>query len=169
MCLFRHKEIHNFLLHGYSERTDGLVHESSVDAHECLACLENLYLACTIRMHTLVVEKLATQEEVEAFEELCHLRVVDHAHVEQSVVGHGVGRLSIAGGVAYAHGHYAALDVVVVDFDVHAILQPLEYHEQEREEERQCARTKIVACLSAQVHYRGYESDVYAVEEIAPA
>ena len=168
-ALLGYEKVYHFLLHAHAERSDGRLHEASVDAHERLVRLDHFHLACTERVNAAVVEELAAHEEVEAFDELRHAGMVDHAHVEQSVIRHGVRRLSVACSVADADGHHVALHGVGVYLQVHAVLESLENHEHERAEERERARTEEVACLSAQVHDGSDESDVDAVEEVAAA
>ena len=70
-----------------------------------------------------MVEEFAAHEEVEALDELRHAGMVDDAHVEQSVIRHGVGRLSVACSVADADGHHVALHGVGVYLQVHAVLE----------------------------------------------
>ena len=169
MPLAGYEEVNYLLLNADGERTYGGVHHAAVDAHHCMVGLQDFHLLRAIGMHGAVVEELASHEEIDALEELRHLWVVDHRDVELSVVGHGVGCLAVAEGVANADGHHLSLHLVGVDLQVHLVLQSLEDHQDEREEERQRARAEVVARLAAQVHDGCHESDVDAVQEVAAA
>ena len=76
-----------------------------------------------------MVEELSLHEEIDALEELRHLWMIDHRHIQQSVVWNGIRGLTIACGISYAHGHHLALDDIRINLDVHAIIEALEYHQ----------------------------------------
>ena len=93
------------------------------------------YLACAVGMNAARVEELAAQEEIPSLKELGNLGMIDHRHIEQTVVGHGVRSLSVAEGIAHTHRHHLALYLVIIDTQTHLILQTLEYHEDKGEDE----------------------------------
>ena len=52
---------------------------------------------------------------------------------------------------------------------MHLVVETLENHQNEREDERQRTGTEDMTGLATQIHNRSYESDVHTVEEIAQA
>lgn len=76
-------------------------------------------------MHAAVIEKLAFHKEIYALKELRHLRMIYHRHIEQPVIRHRIGCLSIARSIAHAHCHDLTFNVVRVDVYVHSIVESL--------------------------------------------
>ena len=81
-------------------------------------------------MHAVVVQETPRDQQPDALDELYHLWVVDHRHVEHSVVGHGTGCLAVAGTLAHAYGHHAAVYDIAVDAQAHLIVHPMEEHDE---------------------------------------
>jgi len=163
------EEVDDLLLYPHLEGSHGTVPQTAIDANQRLGYLVESYLACAVGMNAARVEELAAQEEIPSLKELGNLGMIDHRHIEQTVVGHGVGSLSVAEGIAHTHRHHLALYLVIIDTQTHLILQTLEYHEDKGEDERQGARTQELARLAAHIHDGGNKSHVDAVEEVAVA
>ena len=130
------QEIDNLTLYAHGERSYGCFHEPPVYSHQCMLCLNHLNLSCSIGMHAAMVQELSSNEKIDSLKELGHLGVIHHRHVEQSVVGHCIGGLTIAQRIANAHCHHLALHFFSVDFEMHAILESLENHQDKRKEKR---------------------------------
>ena len=95
--------------------------------------------------------------------------MIHHADIEQTIIWHCIWSLPIARRVTHTHSHYISLKLVGVYLQVHTIVESLKHHKHKRAKKRQCARSEIVACLSAQIHDGSYQTYVNAVEEIASA
>ena len=163
------QEIDGFRFYRQREFPKRRLHQSSIDAHHGMLRRQHLYFFGTVRMYALVIEKLSPQEQVDSLKKLGHSRMIDHRDIQLPVVGNGVGRLAIPQRVAHAYGHHLALDDVGVDLQMHFIIQSLKNQQDERKQERQRPRAKKAARLAAQVHGGRYETDVHAIQEIAPA
>ena len=128
------EEVYHFLLHRHCERSYGCIHESSVNADEGFLRLKNVHLTRAVWMHAAMIEELTAQEQIYAFKELCHLRVIHHRHIELPVVRHRIGSLPVTERIANAYGHHIALYLVGVYFQMHPVFKPLEHEQYEGEE-----------------------------------
>ena len=108
-------EIEDFLLYVDFVGAYGCVHESSVNADERSLRFFDSHLTCTVWVYTFVVEYFPAIEQIESLYQLCHLRVVDHRDIEQSVVGHGAGCEPISLCIAYAYCHHLSVDDISID------------------------------------------------------
>ena len=108
-------EIEDFLFNGDFIGSYGCVHESSVDTDKRAFCFFDSHLTCAVRVYTFVIENFSAIEQVESFYQLCHLGVVDHRDIKQSVVGHCAGCEPIPLCVSYAHRHHLSIDDICID------------------------------------------------------
>ena len=90
-----------------------------------------MYVAGTVRVNAAMIEYLTLHKQVETSENLHYLRLVNNRHVEHAIVWYGAGCLSVAVGIAYAHGHHFMVDSAAVDSDFHCILHALEQKQQQ--------------------------------------
>lgn len=95
--------------------------------------------------------------------------MIHHRYIQQSIIRHGIWRLTITSRIAYTHRHHSASDDIRVDLDMHLVVETLEDHQNKREDERQRSGTEDMMGLATQIHNRSNESDVHTVEEIAQA
>ena len=114
-----------------------------------------------------MVKESSCHQQPQSLYQLHHLGVIYHAHIQHTIVWHSIRSLSVAWTRTYAHGHHLAVDNVAVYLQFHLIFHTVEQHHKHRYNKRQRVRTKQAACLSAQVHYVGSQSDVYAVQKVA--
>ena len=97
------EKVDDLLLYPHLEGSHGTVHQTAIDANQRLGYLVESYLARAVGMNAARVEELAAQEEIPSIKELGNLGMIDHRHIEQAIVGHGVGSLSVAKGIAHTH------------------------------------------------------------------
>ena len=128
-----------------------------------------LHLAGTVRMHTLMIQELSLYKKINTLEKLGHLWMIHHRDIQQTIIRHGIWRLTITSRIAYTHRHHSALDDIRVDFDIHLVVETLENHQNEREDERQRSGTEDMMGLATQIHNRCNESDVHTIKEVAQA
>ena len=97
--------------------------------------IEHFNAASAIGENTPVIKNLAFQKQIDAENELSGLRMAHHGNIEQSVIGHGIGSLPVALTIANAHRHHLSFYRLAVDSHIHLVFQPLEAHEDKREDE----------------------------------
>ena len=165
----RNEEIDDLLLHIHPIVADGGFHQPSVDAHHRMFGIFHLHFPGAIGVHAAMVQEATCYQKPDALNQLNHLGMVDHAHVEHTVVRYGIRRLTIAGTTADTDRHHLALYLIAVDLQLHLVLHPMEKHDEERGYKRQGTRAEESARLPAQVHDVCRHADVQAVQEIAVA
>ena len=133
--LYWYQEVDDFLDDSHLVRSHWRIHQSSINAYQGMRISLHLHFAGTIRMHALMIEELSLHKEIDAFEELRHLRMINHRHIKQSIIRHGIWCLPIARCITDTHGHHPALNHIRIDMDVHLVIQTLENHQDEREDE----------------------------------
>ena len=82
-------------------------------------------------MYAVVVQETAGNKQPESFDELYHLRMVNHRNVQHSVIRYSIGSLTVAGTTAYADGHHLAVYHVAVDAELHLVFHTVEKHDEE--------------------------------------
>ena len=108
-------EIDDFLLDNDFEWSCGSVHKSSIDTDlSTLSLLHDDFL-CSVWMHAAVIKNLSAEEQIEALDELHHLGMVHHRHVEQTIVWHSTGGKAISLGISHTYGHHFPVDYLGVD------------------------------------------------------
>ena len=136
-----YQKINYFLLYRYLITTLRGVHQSAVNPYQRMWSLQYIHFASAIRMHATMVEKLASHKEIEALEKLGYLWMINYRYIEQAIIRHRIGCLSITRGITDTHRHDTTLDDIFVDLNVHLIVETLEYHQHEGRDEREGART----------------------------
>ena len=76
-------EVDDLLFHIYLERSYGRIHQTSVDADESPFCFFHDDFRCSEGVHAFMVKDFPNEEQIESFDKLRHLRVVDHRDIEQ--------------------------------------------------------------------------------------
>ena len=165
----RNEEIYDLLLHIHPIVADGCFHQPSVDAHHRMFGIFHLHFPGAIGVHAAMIQEATRYQKPDALNQLNHLGMVDHTHVEHAVIWYGIRRLAIAGTTADTDRHHLALNHVGIDLQFHLILHPVEKHHEERRDKRQGTRAEKAASLSAQVHDVCRHADIQAVQEIAVA
>ena len=77
-------------------------------------------------MNTSMIQKFTAEEKVYTFKKLGHFGRINYRGVEQTVIGYGVGGLSVSVGIADAYGHDFPLNEILVYANVHVVVHPLE-------------------------------------------
>ena len=80
--LCRYEEVDNLFFYHYLKWTNRrFCHQSAVYANERAWLYVYCGFLCAIGVHASVVQELATQEEINAFEQLGYFGVVHHRHI----------------------------------------------------------------------------------------
>ena len=123
-----YQKIYYFLLYIYPVTTNGCFHQSPVDTNDGFLGVFHLNLAGAIGVNTTVIEESASHQEPQALDELNHLRMIHHTHVEHAVIRHCIRGLAVAWARAYAHRHHLTIDDIAIDLKFHLILHAMEEH-----------------------------------------
>lgn len=165
----RNEEIDDLLLHIHPKVADGSFHQPSVDAHHRMFGIFHLHFPSAIGVHAAMIQEATRYQKPDALNQLNHLGMVDHTHVEHTVVRYGIWRLTIAWAATDTDRHHLALNHVGIDLQLHLVLHPVEKHDEERGYKRQGTRAEESARLSAQIHDVCCHADIQTVQEIAVA
>ena len=106
----RNEEIDDLLLYIHPIVADRCFHQPSVDAHHRMFGIFHLHFPGAIGVHAAMIQEAARYQKPDALNQLNHLGMVDHAHVEHAVIWYGIRRLAIAGTTADTDRHHLALN-----------------------------------------------------------
>ena len=79
-------------------------------------------------MYTPMVEEFSGKQEIETFDQLEDLGMIDYGNIQHAVIGYGIGSLSITPCIADANRHQSPLNDIGINLQFHPVFHPLEDH-----------------------------------------